>query len=214
VADGWRPYAAGAVTVVSLPQVVVTERRLRALRRVRVTTKVRAVAAATSACVLLAAVLVHLDARADLRAERATLAQARLEQAAAADDAARSTAAVATAEREAAVAREALEGAVARVERVRDQLQARTAQRDDLRAQLRAASEELDGVRSTLVAGFAELGLQGEQIRALDACLNGVSRALLQLAFEDDFGAAGSLRAVTGPCEDASVALDVPGGGR
>jgi chromosome segregation ATPase len=195
------------VTVVSLPRVVVTERRLRTLLRVRVTSRARAVVAATSACALVGGVLVHLDARADLRAERAALTQGRLEQAVAADDAARSTAAVATAEREAAAAREALAGAVARVDQVRASLRTRTGQRDDLRAQLRAASEELEGVRGSLLAGFTELGLQGEQIRALDACLNGVSRALLQLAFEDDAGAAGSLREVAGPCSTASVAL-------
>ena len=207
MADGWRPYAAAAVTVVSLPGAVVTERRLRALVRVRVTNKARALTAAATACALAGAVLVHLDARADLRAEQDRLRRARLEQAVAGDAAARSTAAVAAAEREAAAAGDALTGAVARVDRVRASLQERTAQRDDLRAQLRAATEELDGVRGNLVAGFAELGLQGEQIRALDACLNGVSRALLQLAFEDDAGAAGSLRDVAGPCSAASVAL-------
>jgi hypothetical protein len=90
---------------------------------------------------------------------------------------------------------------------VRASLRTRTTERDDLRAQLRAASQELEGVRGSLLAGFAELGLQGEQIRALDACLNGVSRALLQLAFEDDAGAAASLREVAGPCSAASVAL-------
>ena len=175
--------------------------------RVRVTNKARALTAAATACALVGAGLVHLDARADLRAEQDTLRRARLEQAVAGDAAARSTAAVAAAEREAAAAGDALAGAVARVDRVRASLQERTAQRDDLRAQLRAATEELDGVRGNLVAGFAELGLQGEQIRALDACLNGVSRALLQLAFEDDAGAAGSLRDVAGPCSAASVAL-------
>jgi hypothetical protein len=195
------------VTVVSLPQAVVTERRLRTLLRVRVTSRARAVVAATSACALVGGVLVHLDARADLRTERAALTQGRLEQAVAADDAARSTAAVVTGEREAAAAREALAGAVERVDGVRASLRTRTTERDDLRAQLRAASQELEGVRGSLLAGFAELGLQGEQIRALDACLNGVSRALLQLAFEDDAGAAASLREVAGPCSAASVAL-------
>jgi hypothetical protein len=201
------PYAADAVTVVSLPPVVVAGPRRRVVVRPLTTTRVKAIAAATSACALLGAGLVHLDARADLRAERAALSRAGLERAAAADDVARSTAAVATAEGEAVGAAEALARAVARVDRVRADLRDRTAQRDDLRAQLRAAASELDGVRTNLVAAFAELGLQGEQIRALDACLNGVSRALLQLAFEDDAGAAGSLRGVAGSCSAASVAL-------
>lgn len=206
------------MTVVSLPPVVVAERRpraaTRALVRLRATGRVRAVAIGTSACLVLGAGLVHLDARADLRAERATLSRARLEQAAAADHAARSTAAVATARQAAAGAREALTDAGARVERVRTRLRARTDQRDALRTELRAATEELTGVQSSLVTGFAELGLQGTQIAALDACLDGVSRALLQLAFEDDAGAAGSLAAVSGSCETASVALDIPGGRR
>jgi hypothetical protein len=202
------------MTVVSLPPVVVAERRPRALARLRISTRATAVAAGTAACVALGAGLVHLDARADLRAEQATLERAWLEQAVAADDAARSTAAVATQERAAAAARDALAGAVARVDEVRADLRTRTGQRDELRAELRAATEELTGVQTSLVAGFAELGLQGAQITALDACLDGVSRALLQLAFEDDGGAAGSLRAVAGPCQAASVALDVPTGGR
>jgi chromosome segregation ATPase len=158
--------------------------------------------------------LVHLDARSDLRSEREALAHARLERAAAADHAARSTAAVATAEQASSTAATALAEAAGRVDRVRADLRTRTDQRDDLRARARAATEELTGVRSNLVAAFAELGLQGSQITALDACLNGVSRALLQLAFEDDAGAAGSLRAVAAPCDAASVALDVPVGRR
>jgi len=202
------------VTVVALPPVAVPERRARTLVRLRATGRLRAVAAGVAACAALAAGLVHLDARADLRAERATLANARLERAAAADDAARSTAAVAVAEEASVAARQALVEAGARVAQVRADLRARTDQRDDLRGRLRAATEELTGVQSSLIAGFAELGLQGAQITALDACLNGVSRALLQLSFEDDAGAAGSLRAVASPCDAASVALDAPGGGR
>ena len=207
MADGWRPYAPGGVTVVSLPPVVVPERRPRAVVRLRATSRVRMAVASASACALLGAGFVHLDARADLRAERATFTRARLERATAADDAARSTAAVAAAERASAAAADALAGATARVDRVRADLRTRTDQRDGLRAELRAATEELTGVRSSLMAAFGELGLQGAQITALDACLNGVSRALLQLAFEDDAGAARSLRAVAGSCDAASVAL-------
>jgi hypothetical protein len=129
----------------------------------------------------------------------------------AADDAVRSAAAVSAAERASTAATGALADAVARVGRAQDDLQDRTTQRDRLRGELRAATDELTGVRSSLVAGFAALGLQGAQVAALDACLNGVSRALLQLAFEDDTGAAGSLRGVSGPCQTAAVALDVPG---
>jgi hypothetical protein len=202
------------MSVVSLPRVGVAERRsradVRATLRARATGRVRAIAAVTAGVLLAAAALVHLDARADLGAERATLSRARLERAVAADDAARSTAAVAAAERASTAAAGALADAVTRVGQVRDDLDARTNQRDQLRGELRAAGDELTGVQSSLVAGFAELGLQGAQVAALDACLNGVSRALLQLAFEDDAGAAGSLRAVTGPCQTASVALDVP----
>jgi acyl transferase domain-containing protein len=79
------------VSVVSLPPVAVGERRLRprieAALRLGATGRVRVVVAATSACALLGVGLVHLDARADLRAEREALVQARLEQAAAADGA-------------------------------------------------------------------------------------------------------------------------------
>jgi hypothetical protein len=176
------------VTVVSLPPVVGAERRLRAVPRVRVAGQVRAVAAATAACVLAGALFVHLDARADLRAERATLTDARLEQAVAA-------------------AKEALASAGDRLAQVRGDLLDRTAQRDELRAELQAATSELEGVRTNLVARFTQLGLQGQQITSLDSCLNGVSRALLQLAFEDDAGAARSLEQVADPCSAASVAL-------
>ena len=207
MADGWRPYAPDGVTVVSLPPVAVAERRTRAAVRLPATSRVRAAAAAGAACALLGAGLVHLDARADLRTERATLTRAALERVAAADDAARSTAAVTATERASAAASDALAGATARVDRVRADLRTRTDQRDGLRAELRAATEELTGVRSSLVVAFGELGLQGAQITALDTCLNGASRALLQLAFEDDAGAARSLRAVAGSCDAASVAL-------
>jgi hypothetical protein len=206
------------VTVLPLPPVVVGRSRRRPLARtalgLRATSRVRAVAAATSACLLVGAGLVHLDARADLQAERATLTRARLEQAVAADDAARSAVAVTAAERALGTARSSLTEATALVDQVRTDLDARTAQRDDLQGRLRAATDELTGVRSSLVAGFTALGLQGAQITALEACLNGVSRALLQLAFEDDAGAARSLRGVTGPCDTAAVALDVPTGRR
>src|SRR5215211_5481598 len=91
VADGSRPYAPGVVAVVSLPPVAGTERRLRAATRVRTAGRVRLGVAAACGAALLLVGLVHLDARADLRAEQATLRRARLEQAVAADDAARST---------------------------------------------------------------------------------------------------------------------------
>ena len=188
------------MTVLPLPPVVVGRSRRRALARatsgLRVTSRIRAIVAATSASLLLGAGLVHLDARNDLQAEQATLTRARLEQAVAADDAARSSLAEAT----------------AHVDRVRADLRTRTGQRDDLQARLQAATEELTGVRDSLVADVAALGLQGAQITALETCLNGVSRALLQLAFEDGAGAAGSLRAVRASCDSASVALDVPAG--
>ncbi len=199
------------MAVVSLPPVAVVRRRSRVAVRLRTTGRIRAVVAATSACLLVGAGLVHLDARADLRAEQATLTRARLERATAADDAARSAAAVTAAERALDGARSSLAETTARLDQVRADLSTRTGQRDDLRARLRAATEELTGVRTGLMTGFAELGLQGAQITALDVCLNGVSRALLQLAFEDDAGAADSLRFVAGPCDTASVGLDVPG---
>jgi hypothetical protein len=144
-----------------------------------------------------------------LRSERAALRQARLEEAVAADDAARSTVAVAAATQALADARDALAATVERVEGVRTDLTDRTDERDDLQARLAVATEELDGVRGSLVAGFTALGLQGEQIASLDACLNGLSRALLQLAFEDDAGATRSLAGVATPCAAASGALDV-----
>jgi hypothetical protein len=196
------------VAVVSLPPVGVADRRSHVGVRVRVTGRVRAVAAAASACVVLGGALVHLDARADLRAERAGLERARLERVTAADGATRAATAVRAAEQASAAAEGALADAVARVDRVRAALRRRTDERDGLRTELRAATEELTGVERRLVTGVTELGLQGAQITALDACLNGVSRALLQLAFEDDAGAAGSLRAVAGPCQTASVALE------
>ena len=211
--DRCHPYRAAAVTVIPVPGVGV-EARPRTALRLRVTSRVRLVAAATTVCALFVGALVHLDARANLRAERATLEQARLERAVAGDDAARSAAGVAATEREATAARAALATAVARVDSVRSALRTRTDQRDGLKSQLQAASDELNGVRSTLGTAFAALGLQGAQIEALDECLNGVSRALLQLAFEDDAGAARSLRAVAGRCDAASVAIDAPGGGR
>jgi gamma-glutamyl:cysteine ligase YbdK (ATP-grasp superfamily) len=185
VVDRCHPYRAAAVTVIPVPGVGV-EARPRTALRLRVTSRVRLAAAATTVCALFVGALVHLDARADLQAERATLEQARLERAT----------------------------AVACVDSVRSALRTRTDQRDGLKSQLQAASDELNGVRSTLGTAFAALGLQGAQIEALDECLNGVSRALLQLAFEDDAGAARSLRAVAGRCDAASVAIDAPGGGR
>ena len=202
------------MTVVPLPPVVVGEPRRRALARaalgLRATSRAKAVVAATTACVLLGAGLVHLETRADLRSEQTTLTRARLERAVAADDAARSAAAVTAGERALGAARSALAATTAQVDQVRADLSSRTGERDELRARLRAATEELTGVRTSLMAGFVELGLQGAQITALDACLNGVSRALLQLAFEDDGGAAGSLRAVGASCATGSVAFDVP----
>lgn len=204
------------MTVLPLPPVVVGRSRRRALARatsgLRVTSRIRAIVAATSACLLLGAGLVHLDARSDLQAEQATLTRAQLEQAVAADDAARSATAVTAADRALVAARSSLADATSHVDRVRADLRTRTGQRDDLQARLQAATEELTGVRDSLVADFAALGLQGAQITALDTCLNGVSRALLQLAFEDGAGAAGSLRAVRASCDSASVALDVPAG--
>jgi hypothetical protein len=176
--------------------------------------RTRSVVAAAAAALLVTAGLVHVDARADLRAEQAALRQARLEEAVAADDAARSAVAVAAATAALGDARDALASTVARVDGVRTDLADRTDERDDLQARLVVATEELEGVRSSLVAGFTALGLQGEQIAALDTCLNGLSRALLQLAFEDDAGATRSLSAVATPCAAASGALDVPPGRR
>jgi hypothetical protein len=206
------------MTVLPLPPVVVGRSRrrssVRAALGLRATSRVAGIVAAGSACLVLVAGLVHLDARGDLRAERATLTRARLERAVAADDAARSAVAVTTAEAALAAARSVLAEATTLVEQVRGDLATRTDQRDALQAQARAATDELTGVRSSLVAGFTELGLQGAQITALEVCLNGVSRALLQLAFEDGVGAAGSLRAVGDACDTAAVALDVPAGPR
>jgi hypothetical protein len=192
------------MTVVSLPPPAPL-----ALVRSFLAGRTRAVAATTAIALLSAAALVHVDARADLRSERAALRQARLEEAVAADDAARSAVAVAAATQALDEARAALAETVRAVEGVQADLVERTDERDDLQARLTAATEELDGVRSTLVAGFTALGLQGEQIASLDACLNGLSRALLQLAFEDDGGAATSLAAVATPCAAVSGALDV-----
>jgi chromosome segregation ATPase len=201
------------MTVVSLPRPAVAERGTRtgpvALVRSVLTGRTRAVAVTAATAVLATAALVHADARADLRSEQAALQQARLEEAVAADDAARSTVAVAAATEALAEARDALSATVERVDGVRADLTDRTDERDDLQARLAVATEELDGVRGNLVAGFTALGLQGEQIASLDACLNGLSRALLQLAFEDDAGATRSLAAVATPCAAASGALDV-----
>ena len=206
------------MTVLPLPSVVASRSRRRALVRgalgLRVTSRARAAVAATSACLLLAAGLVHLDARSDLQAERATLSRVRLEQSFAADDAARSAVAVTAADRALVAARSARAESAAQVDQVRADLDTRTGQRDDLQARLQATTDELTGVRDSLVGDFAALGLQGAQITALEGCLNGVSRALLQLAFEDPAGAARSLRAVRDSCGAASVALDVPAGRR
>lgn len=205
------------MTVVSLPRPLAAPGARRtgpvAVVRSLVAGRVLAVALTTTAALLATATLVHVDARADLRSERAALRQARLEEAVAADDAARSAAAVAAAEQALVEARDALAATVERVEGVRADLTDRTDERDDLQARLAVATEELDGVRSSVVAGFAALGLQGEQIASLDACLNGLSRALLQLAFEDDAGAGRSLAGVATPCAAASGALDVVPGG-
>jgi hypothetical protein len=201
------------MTVVSLPPPARAEGAGRtrpvALVRAFLAGRTRAVASATTVALLATAALVHVDARADLRSERSALRQARLEEAVAADDAARSAVAVAAATQALDEARDALTTTVERVDGVRADLTDRTDERDDLQARLAVATEELTGVRSNLVAGFTALGLQGEQIASLDACLNGLSRALLQLAFEDDAGATRSLGAVATPCAAASGALDV-----
>jgi len=200
------------MTVVSLPPVSAEQRpHSGPVAQVRsfLAGRTRVVAVATTAALLATAALVHVDARADLRSEQAALRQARLEEAVAFDDAARSAVAVDAATQVLDEARDALATAAAQVDGVRTDLADRTGERDDLQARLAVASEELEGVRGSLVSGFTALGLQGEQIASLDSCLNGLSRALLQLAFEDDAGATRSLTAVATPCAAASGALDV-----
>jgi hypothetical protein len=197
------------MTVVSLPRPVGTRTGPVPVLRSFLAGRTRAVAVTATIALLAAGALVHVDARADLRSQRAALRQARLEEAVAADDAARSAVAVAAATQALVDARDALAATARQVDGVRTDLTDRTGERDDLQARLAVATEELNGVRSSLVAGFTALGLQGEQIASLDACLNGLSRALLQLAFEDDAGAARSLAGVATPCAAASGALDV-----
>jgi chromosome segregation ATPase len=158
--------------------------------------------------VLGGAVAVHLGSRSDLRATHDELTASRLERSAAADAATRSEAALASTSETLGEVRASLRTSARRLGRVQEGITARTGERDRLRARLQAVVAELTGTRGEVAAGYQQLGLQGSQIAALDACLNGVSRALLQVAFEDDDGAAASLRAVAGPCASSSAALD------
>lgn len=152
--------------------------------------------------------LLHLDTRRDLDEGRDDLRRSRSRQATAQSEVAEGeVAVVATAER-VRVAHADLAVTLARLAETRTNVQARTAERDLLRVGLDATLAELVGTRTDLTSTFEQLGLQAAQIESLDVCLNGVSRALLQLAFEDDRGAAVSLRRVDGACTSSSAAVE------
>lgn len=110
-----------------------------------------------------------------------------------------------------ATTRQALQATVATLGETEDQLSSTQLELDDTTADLeatetkmRATQRRLTGVRGSLDDAENRLDLQANQIETLKSCLNGVSDALIYVAYNNFNAALAALEAVEISCQRAN----------
>ncbi|MBA2625920.1 MAG: hypothetical protein H0U89_09985 [Acidimicrobiia bacterium] len=91
------------------------------------------------------------------------------------------------------------------------ELEARTSERDGLLGTLDGLAGELRGTEEALTATAVQLVGQVQEVNDLRACLDGVTRALTLVTFDDTRGALANLDRVAQQCARAEASIDLPG---
>ncbi len=112
-----------------------------------------------------------------------------------------------------AVARTDLERLQSELAATIAQLETRTSERDELLTRLDALAGELERTRVSLTSTEVQLFGQVQQVGNLRVCLDGVTRALTLVTFDDRDGALRNLDSVADQCTAAGAAIDLAGAG-